>query len=165
LGGISGRLKLIFQLVLGGIVAAVFCNPLIEVQARSLYLPFFKIPVVLTWLADTDLLLSRGLVERKNLRTASTVSRPVARSPSVRDALFLPHYRIANISRSRSIRLGELTVICAALVARVWISSSIAIRRKSSWGHRGARNRRRDRRDRHFCKKSCFSPWSVGFSC
>src|SRR6184192_3271865 len=46
-GGISGRLKLIFQLGLACIVAAVFLtNPLIEVQARSLYLPFFKIPVV-----------------------------------------------------------------------------------------------------------------------
>src|SRR3954453_7933386 len=39
--GISGRLKLIFQLALACIVAAVFLtNPLIEVQARSLYLPF-----------------------------------------------------------------------------------------------------------------------------
>src|SRR5947208_11124967 len=46
--GISGRIKLIFQLALACIVAAVFLtNPLIEVQARSLYLPFFKIPVVL----------------------------------------------------------------------------------------------------------------------
>ena len=45
--GISGRLKLLFQLVLAGIVAAVFLtNPLIEVQSRSLYLPFFKIPVI-----------------------------------------------------------------------------------------------------------------------
>jgi len=45
--GISGRLKLVFQLALACIVAAVFLtNPLIEVQARSLYLPFFKIPVV-----------------------------------------------------------------------------------------------------------------------
>ena len=46
-GGISGRLKLVFQLALACIVAAVFLtNPLIEVQARSLYLPFFKVPVV-----------------------------------------------------------------------------------------------------------------------
>ena len=46
--GISGRIKLITQFALAGIVAAVFLtNPLIEVQARSLYLPFFKIPVVL----------------------------------------------------------------------------------------------------------------------
>src|SRR5205807_3735255 len=46
-GGISGRLKLVFQLGLACVVAAVFLtNPLIEVQARSLYLPFFKVPVV-----------------------------------------------------------------------------------------------------------------------
>ena len=36
--GISGRVKLVFQLVLAGIVTAVFLtNPLLEVQARSLY--------------------------------------------------------------------------------------------------------------------------------
>src|ERR1700741_1480114 len=46
--GISGRLKLVFQIVLAGIVTAGFLtNPLIEVQARMLYLPFFKIPVIL----------------------------------------------------------------------------------------------------------------------
>src|SRR5204863_715357 len=46
-GGVSGRVKLICQLTLAGIVATAFLtNPLIEVQARSLYLPFFKIPVV-----------------------------------------------------------------------------------------------------------------------
>ena len=42
--GISGRVKLVFQIALAAIVTAVFLtNPLIEVQARSLYLPFFKI--------------------------------------------------------------------------------------------------------------------------
>src|SRR5438034_844735 len=45
--GISGRLKLVFQIALAAIVTAVFLtNPLIEVQARSLYLPFFKAPVI-----------------------------------------------------------------------------------------------------------------------
>src|SRR4030095_16900880 len=45
--GISGRLKLVFQIALAAIVTTVFLtNPLIEVQARSLYLPFFKAPVI-----------------------------------------------------------------------------------------------------------------------
>src|SRR5215831_8445776 len=45
--GISGRLKLLFQIVLAALVTVFFLlNPLIEVQARSLYLPFFKVPVV-----------------------------------------------------------------------------------------------------------------------
>ena len=45
--GISGRLKLLFQLGLAGIVTGFFLlNPLIEVQARSLYLPFYKLPVI-----------------------------------------------------------------------------------------------------------------------
>src|SRR5205085_11951342 len=44
--GISGRWKLLFQIVLAGIVTAFFLfNPRIEVQARALYLPFFKAPV------------------------------------------------------------------------------------------------------------------------
>ncbi len=45
--GISGRLKLIFQIALAGIITAVFLSsPLLEVQARSLYVPFFKAPVI-----------------------------------------------------------------------------------------------------------------------
>src|SRR6266478_7448590 len=45
--GISGRFKLIFQIALAGIITAVFLtSPLIEVQARSLYVPFVKSPVV-----------------------------------------------------------------------------------------------------------------------
>ena len=45
--GISGRIKLVFQLALAAIVTSVFLSsPLLEVQARSLYVPFFKAPVV-----------------------------------------------------------------------------------------------------------------------
>src|SRR6184192_2154788 len=45
--GISGRLKLIFQIALAGIITAVFLSsPLLEVLARSLYVPFFKAPVI-----------------------------------------------------------------------------------------------------------------------
>src|SRR5207253_6152033 len=45
--GVSGRYKLLFQIILAVIVTAVFLtSPLLEVQARSLYLPFFKAPVI-----------------------------------------------------------------------------------------------------------------------
>jgi len=45
--GISARLKLVFQIALAAIVTTVFLSsPLLEVQARSLYVPFFKAPVV-----------------------------------------------------------------------------------------------------------------------
>src|SRR6266513_1882158 len=45
--GISGRLKLVFQIALAAIVTTVFLSsPLLEVQARSLYVPFVKAPVI-----------------------------------------------------------------------------------------------------------------------
>ncbi|PYK10651.1 MAG: phospho-N-acetylmuramoyl-pentapeptide-transferase, partial [Verrucomicrobia bacterium] len=45
--GISGRIKLVFQIALAAIVTAVFLtSPLLEVQARSLYVPFVKAPVI-----------------------------------------------------------------------------------------------------------------------
>src|SRR3989441_5247121 len=45
--GVSGRIKLLFQIALALIITAVFLtSPLLEVQARSLYVPFFKSPVV-----------------------------------------------------------------------------------------------------------------------
>src|SRR5467141_3156670 len=45
--GVPGRVKLLAQLVLASIVTAVFLtSPLLEVQARSLYVPFIKAPVI-----------------------------------------------------------------------------------------------------------------------
>ena len=44
--GVPGRVKLLCQLALACIVTAVFLtSPLLEVQARSLYVPFIKSPV------------------------------------------------------------------------------------------------------------------------
>ena len=46
-GGIPGRVKLAAQLLLAAVVTVVFLtSPLLQVQARSLYLPFFKVPVI-----------------------------------------------------------------------------------------------------------------------
>src|SRR5947199_10853262 len=45
--GVPGRVKLAAQLVLAAVVTVVFLtSPLLQVQARSLYLPFFKAPVI-----------------------------------------------------------------------------------------------------------------------
>src|SRR5438552_16025671 len=45
--GIPGRVKLAAQLLLAAVVTVVFLtSPLLQVQARSLYLPFFKAPVI-----------------------------------------------------------------------------------------------------------------------
>src|SRR5438094_6020934 len=51
--GISGRIKLLFQIALAAIVTSVFLSsPLLEVQARSLYVPLIKAPVIanMSWL-------------------------------------------------------------------------------------------------------------------
>src|SRR5438045_2110239 len=48
--GISGRIKLLFQIVLAAIVTAVFLtNPLLEVQARSLYVRYVEAPFIREW--------------------------------------------------------------------------------------------------------------------
>src|SRR5882762_2367699 len=45
--GVSGRIKLVCQIALAAIITAVFLtNPLLEVQARALYVPFVKAPVI-----------------------------------------------------------------------------------------------------------------------
>src|SRR5207245_9282079 len=45
--GISGRIKLVFQIALAAIVTAVFLtSPLLEVQARSLYVPLVQAPAI-----------------------------------------------------------------------------------------------------------------------
>src|SRR5205085_6380997 len=45
--GVSGRIKLLFQIALALIVASVFLtNPIAEVQARELFVPFVKSPLI-----------------------------------------------------------------------------------------------------------------------
>src|SRR5215467_3281584 len=45
--GISGRIKLLFQIALAAIITGIFLtDPLLEVQARALYIPFVKAPVI-----------------------------------------------------------------------------------------------------------------------
>src|SRR6266853_6120052 len=45
--GVSERIKLLAQFALAGVVAAYFlCNPAVNVQARALYIPFYKEPLI-----------------------------------------------------------------------------------------------------------------------
>lgn len=45
--GVSGRIKLVFQFALAGIITGVFLtSPLLEVQARELFVPFIKAPAI-----------------------------------------------------------------------------------------------------------------------
>src|SRR4029453_14404210 len=45
--GIHGRIKLLFQIILAAVVTGLFLtDPAVEVQARTLYVPFVKAPVI-----------------------------------------------------------------------------------------------------------------------
>ena len=123
--GISGRLKLLFQIALAGIVTAFFLfNPLIEVQARSLYLPFFKAPVVVNMGAFTFLFFALVIVGASNsvnltdgldgLATGCTIT--------VAFAYALLTYAAGNFRIAQYLQVpfysyaGEVAIFCAALV-------------------------------------------------
>jgi phospho-N-acetylmuramoyl-pentapeptide-transferase len=122
--GISGRLKLVFQLGLACIVAAVFLtNPLIEVQARSLYLPFFKIPVVtnMGWLTIVFFaFIIVGSSNAVNL-TDGLDGLAIGCTITVAFAYGLLSYAAGNFRIADYLQVpfypytGELTVICSAL--------------------------------------------------
>jgi len=124
-GGISGRLKLIFQLLLACIVAAVFLfNPLIEVQARSLYLPFFKIPVVpnMGWLTVIFFaFIITGSSNTVNL-TDGIDGLAAGCTITVAFAYGLLCYAAGNYRIAEYLQVpfypytGELAVVCASLV-------------------------------------------------
>ena len=123
--GISGRLKLLFQIALTGIVATVFLtNPLIEVQARSLYLPFFKIPVVpdMGWVTVAFFaLVIVGSSNAVNL-TDGLDGLAIGCTITVAFAYALLTYAAGNFRIADYLQVpfypytGELTVVCAALV-------------------------------------------------
>src|SRR5207302_8806339 len=123
--GVSGRIKLIFQVALALLIAAVFLtNPLIEVQARSLYVPFFKSPVITNMGWWTILFFALVIVGSSNavnltdgldgLATGCTVTVAfdyallsyVAGNSRIAEYLQVPFYPFT----------AELTVVCAALV-------------------------------------------------
>jgi phospho-N-acetylmuramoyl-pentapeptide-transferase len=123
--GVSGRLKLLFQLALAGIVAAVFLtNPLIEVQARSLYLPFFKIPVILDmgWFTIAFFALVIGGSSNAVNLTDGLDGLAIGCTITVAFAYALLAYAAGNFRIAEYLQVpfypftGELTVVCASLV-------------------------------------------------
>ena len=123
--GVPGRVKLVAQLVLAVIVTAVFLSsPLLEVQARSLYLPFVKSPVITNMGWFTLLFFALVIVGSSNavnltdgldgLATGCTIT--------VAFAYALLAYAAGNFRIAEYLQVpfypftGELTVICGALV-------------------------------------------------
>lgn len=122
--GISGRTKLVGQFFLAGVVTAFFLmNPATEEQARALYVPFYKEPLLvdLSWLtyfffaaiivgSSNAVNLTDGL---DGLATGCTVTVSLAYAvlayaagnSKVAAYLQIPHQPLS----------GELAVICMAL--------------------------------------------------
>lgn len=123
--GVSGRYKLLFQIILAGVVTAVFLtSPLLEVQARSLYVPFFKSAVITNMGGFTFLFFALVIVGASNavnltdgldgLATGCTIT--------VAFAYALLCYAAGNFRIAEYLQVpfypftGELTVVCAALI-------------------------------------------------
>ncbi|MBV9492057.1 MAG: phospho-N-acetylmuramoyl-pentapeptide-transferase [Verrucomicrobia bacterium] len=123
--GLPGRVKLLCQFLLAAVVTAYFLlNPGLQVQAKELFIPFFKDPIIenLGWftLAFYALVIVGasnavnltdgldGLATGCTVTVASTyaVMTYAAGNIPIATYLDLPFYR----------QSGELTVLCAALV-------------------------------------------------
>jgi phospho-N-acetylmuramoyl-pentapeptide-transferase len=123
--GISGRFKLLFQIILAVIVTAVFLtSPLLEVQARSLYLPFFKAPVITNMGWFTLLFFALVIVGSSNAvnLTDGLDGLAIGCTVTVAFAYALLSYAAGNFRIAEYLQVpfypftGELTVVCAALV-------------------------------------------------
>ncbi|HEV3098912.1 MAG TPA: phospho-N-acetylmuramoyl-pentapeptide-transferase [Candidatus Udaeobacter sp.] len=123
--GISGRIKLVFQIALATIVTAVFLtSPLLEVQARSLYVPFVKAPVIanMGWFTFVFfLLVIVGSSNAVNL-TDGLDGLAIGCTITVAFAYALLSYAAGNFRIAEYLQVpfypfaGELTVVCSALI-------------------------------------------------
>lgn len=123
--GLSGRLKLVAQFALAAIVTLFFLtNPSLQVQARSLYVPFYKEPVIVNMGWFTFIFYSCIIVGSSNavnltdgldgLATGCTIMAAfayavlayVAGNVKIAAYLQVPYYSFS----------GELAVLCMALV-------------------------------------------------
>ncbi len=123
--GISGRIKLVAQFGLAAIVTAFFLlNPAIEVQARALYVPFYKEPLIhnLGW--ATFFFFALVVVGSSNAVNLTDGLDGLATGCTVTVALTYAvlAYIAGNVKISTYLQIpyypftGELAVICAALV-------------------------------------------------
>jgi phospho-N-acetylmuramoyl-pentapeptide-transferase len=123
--GISGRLKLLFQLALAAIITGVFLSsPLLEVQARSLYVPFVKAPVIANMGLFTFLFFALVIVGSSNAvnLTDGLDGLAIGCTITVAFAYALLSYAAGNFRIAEYLQVpfypfaGELTVVCSALV-------------------------------------------------
>ena len=123
--GISGRLKLVFQIALAAIVTTVFLSsPLLEVQARSLYVPFFKAPVIVNMGWFTFVFFALVIVGSSNAvnLTDGLDGLAIGCTITVAFAYALLSYAAGNFRIAEYLQVpfypfaGELTVVCSALV-------------------------------------------------
>jgi phospho-N-acetylmuramoyl-pentapeptide-transferase len=123
--GIPGRVKLLCQVLLACIVTAVFLSsPLLEVQARSLYLPFFKAPVITNMSWFTVVFFALVIVGSSNAvnLTDGLDGLAIGCTVTVTFAYALLSYAAGNFRIAEYLQVpfypfaGELTVVCGALV-------------------------------------------------
>src|ERR1700741_42913 len=123
--GISGRYKLLVQILLAFIVTVVFLtNPLLEVQARSLYVPFVKTAVVTNMGWYTLLFFALVIVGSSNAvnLTDGLDGLAIGCTVTVAWAYALLAYAAGNFRIAEYLQVpfyaftGELTVVCSALV-------------------------------------------------
>ncbi len=123
--GVPGRGKLVCQIVLACIVTTVFLtSPLIEVQARSLYVPFFKSPVITNMSWFTLLFFALVIVGSSNAvnLTDGLDGLAIGCTVTVAFAYALLCYAGGNFRIAEYLQVpfypftGELTVVCSALV-------------------------------------------------
>jgi phospho-N-acetylmuramoyl-pentapeptide-transferase len=123
--GVKGRLKLVFQFFLAGIVTAVFLtSPLLEVQARELFVPFVKSAVVANMSWFTFFFFALVIVGSSNAVNLTDGLDGLAIGCSVTVAFdyALLSYVAGNFRIAEYLQVpfypftAELTVVCAALV-------------------------------------------------
>jgi phospho-N-acetylmuramoyl-pentapeptide-transferase len=123
--GISGRLKLVFQIALAAIVTSVFLtSPLLEVQARSLYVPFVKAPAITNMGWFTFVFFALVIVGSSNAVNLTDGLDGLAIGCSITVAFdyALLSYAAGNFRIAEYLQVpfyafaGELTVVCSALI-------------------------------------------------
>jgi len=123
--GIHGRIKLFFQISLAAIITAAFLtSPLWEVQARSLYVPFVKAPVIVNMSWFTFVFFALVIVGSSNAvnLTDGLDGLAIGCTIPVAFAYALLAYAAGNFRIAEYLQVpfypfaAELTVVCSALI-------------------------------------------------
>jgi phospho-N-acetylmuramoyl-pentapeptide-transferase len=123
--GIHGRIKLFFQISLAAIITAAFLtSPLLEVQARSLYVPFVKAPVIVNMSWFTFVFFALVIVGSSNAvnLTDGLDGLAIGCTIPVAFAYALLSYAAGNFRIAEYLQVpfypfaAELTVVCSALI-------------------------------------------------